>query len=115
MENPDIKYLESLVFLVTKDLSSARPGIGGKTLETMQRLFSQGYILDVKSPTHKATEKYFPRINIAVIEKKHICYLNEKAKDAANGVSRDKKKKVLSYQELKSITPKVFDVELLLK
>ncbi|MCD6572459.1 MAG: hypothetical protein J7K62_04240 [Thermoplasmata archaeon] len=102
------------VTMLTRDLPSTRPGfpgIRGKTLEAMQKLFSQGYILDVDPRQIRQLRKYFPEIKVAVIEKKHICYLDEKAKDAAMAFLKTRKKKVFSYQELKSIT-KVFGVKL---
>jgi len=102
------------VIMLTKDLPSTRPGfpgIRGKTLEVMQKLLSQGYVLDANPRQIRQLRKYFPEIKVVVIHNKHICYLDEKAKDVAKAFIKTRRKKVFSYQELKSIT-KIFGVEL---
>lgn len=104
----------STVVRLTRDLPSNKPGfpgIRGKTLQILQRLLTDGYVVDADPERIRHLRKYFPEIRMAVIGRKHICYLDEKAKMAALAFLEMENKKVISYQELKSIT-KVFGVKL---
>ncbi|UCD14439.1 MAG: hypothetical protein JSW60_03220 [Thermoplasmatales archaeon] len=112
----EMKLLESVVYRHTADLPSIKlgePCIKGKSLEILQQLLEEGYVhsnIDTYNILRKL-RKYLPMIQRTQVEGKAIYYLSDKNKIALQAMMKTKHSKIISYQELKSIT-KVFGVNL---
>jgi len=112
----EMKLLESIVYRHTTDLPSIAPGepcIRGKALEILQQLLNKGYVHSniTTNAVLRKLKHFFPMIQRTQIEGKAIYYLNDKNKVALCSMMKTKHSKIISYQELKSIT-KVFGVNL---
>lgn len=110
----DVPY--STVWRILKDFPGSRPGwpgIRGKPLEMLQELLEKGYVLldGEKSQAYRVLKKNLPIIQKVRANGKPIAFLPYKKEDATRAFLQSIDKKVMSYQELKSIT-KLFDVEL---
>jgi hypothetical protein len=107
---------ESVVRSHTHDLPSlnrGEPNIKGKAVDLLKQLLEVGYV-------HSTTENYLalqrlrrilPMIQLTRIDYKRVYYLNDKNKIALQAIIRLNKSRVISYQELKSVS-KVFGVDL---
>ena len=110
----DVSY--STVWRIAKDFPSYRPGwpgIRGKPLEMLQEFLEKGYVLldGEKSQAYRVLKKNLPVIQKVRANGKPIAFLPYKKEDATRALLQSIDKKVMSYQELRSIT-KLFDVEL---
>ena len=88
-------------------------GIQGKSLDLLKRLLEYGYVHS-NQETHqrlRRLRKYLPMIQRAQVDGKSIYFLDDKNKIALQAMMKTKHSKIISYQELKSIT-KVFGVNL---
>ncbi len=107
---------EFVVYSHTADLPSinlGEPCIKGRSLELLHQLLEEGYVHS-NINTHyilRKLRKYLPMIQRTQIEGKAIYYLSDKNKVALQAMIKTKHSKIISYQELKSIT-KVFGVNL---
>ncbi len=107
---------EFVVYSHTSDLPSVNlrePCIKGKSLELLQRLMEEGYVhsnIDTYN-TLRRLRRYLPMIQRTQVEGKAIYYLSDKNKIALQAMMKTKHSKIISYQELKSIS-KVFGVNL---
>lgn len=107
---------ESVVRSHTRDLPSLKRGepyIKGKAVDLLKQLLEVGYV-------HSTTEKYLtlqrlrrilPMIQQTRIDYKRVYYLSDKNKIALQAMITRNKSRIISYQELKSIS-KVFGVNL---
>lgn len=107
---------EFVVYSHTADLPSIdirEPCIKGKSLELLHQLLEEGYIhSNINTQyTLRKLRKYLPMIQRTQVEGKAIYYLSDKNKSALQAMMKTKHSRVISYQELKSIT-KVFGVNL---
>jgi len=107
---------EFIVYSHTSDLPSINlrePCIRGKSLRILQQLLQEGYVhsnIDTYNMLRKL-RRYLPMIQRTQIDGKGIYYLSDKNKIALQAMIKTKHSKIISYQELKSIT-KVFGVNL---
>ncbi len=107
---------EFIIYSHTADLPSINlrePCIKGKSLEILQRLMEEGYVhsnIDTYN-TLRRLRRYLPMIQRTQVEGKAIYYLSDKNKIALQAMMKTKHSRVISYQELKSIT-KVFGIDL---
>jgi len=107
---------EFIVYSHTSDLPSINlrePCIKGKSLALLQRLMEEGYVHS-NVDTHytlRRLRRYLPMIQRTQVEGKAIYYLSDKNKIALQAMMKTKHSKIISYQELKSIT-KVFGIDL---
>ncbi len=88
-------------------------GIQGKSLELLKMLLEEGYVHS-NQETHqrlRRLKRYLPMIQRAQIDGKSIYFLDDKNKLALQSMIKTKHSKIISYQELKSIS-KVFGVNL---
>jgi len=107
---------ELVVYSHTSDLPSVKlgePCIRGKSLDLLKQLLDVGYV-----PSNDETYCNLRRLkrNLLMILRTQIdghsiYYLSDKNKNALQAMITQKKSRILSYQELKSIT-KVFGVDL---
>lgn len=107
---------ESVVRSHTRDLPSLKRGepyIKGKAVDLLKQLLEAGYV-------NSTTENYlalqrlrriFPMIQLTRIDYKRVYYLSDKNKIALQAMITRNKSRVISYQELKSVS-KVFGVDL---
>lgn len=107
---------ESVVRNHTRDLSSLKhgePNIKGKAVDLLKQLLEVGYV-------NSTTENYLalqrlrsilPMIQQTRIDYKRVYYLSDKNKIALQAMITRNKSRIISYQELKSIS-KVFGVNL---
>jgi len=107
---------EFVVYSHTSDLPSINlrePCIKGKSLALLQRLMEEGYVhSNINTQyTLRKLRKYLPMIQRTQVEGKAIYYLSDKNKVALQAMMKTKHSKIISYQELKSIS-KVFGVNL---
>ncbi len=107
---------EFVVYSHTADLPSIdlrEPCINGKSLELLHQLLEEGYVhSNINTQyTLRKLRKYLPMIQRTQVEGKAIYYLSDKNKVALQAMMKTKHSKIISYQELKSIT-KVFGVNL---
>jgi hypothetical protein len=107
---------ELVVYSHTIDLPSVKlgePCIKGKSLDLLKQLLDVGYVPS-NEETHfilRKLKRNLPMIQRTQIDGHSIYYLSDKNKDALRAIITQKKSRILSYQELKSIT-KVFGVAL---
>jgi len=107
---------EFVVYSHTSDLPSVKlgePCIKGKSLDILKQLLDVGYVPS-NGETHftlRKLKKNLPMIQRTEIDGKSIYYLSDKNKNALQAMITQKKSRILSYQELKSIA-KVFGVDL---
>lgn len=105
-----------IVYSHTSDLPSVRlgePCIKGRSLDLLRQLLDIGYVAS-NNDTHyflRKLKRHLPMIQWIQINGKSMYYLNDKNKNALQAMLSLKKSKIISYQELKSIT-KIFDVNL---
>jgi len=107
---------ELVVYSHTIDLPSVKlgePCIKGKSFDLLKQLLDVGYV-----PSNNETlsimrrmRRNLPMIQRTQVDGHTIFYLNDKNKIALQSVMSKKKSRILSYQELKSIT-RVFGVDL---
>ena len=107
---------ELVVYSHTIDLPSVKlrePCIKGKSLDLLKQLLDVGYI-----PSNDETYSYLKKLkrNLPMIQRTQIdghsiYHLSDKNKNALQAMITQKKSRILSYQELESIT-KVFGVDL---
>jgi hypothetical protein len=107
---------EFSVYSHTSDLPSINrrePCIKGKTLELLKQLMNEGYIYPTIStlPQLRKLKKYLPVIQRTQVDGRSIYHLSDKNRIALQAVMKKKHSKIISYQELKSIT-KVFGINL---
>jgi hypothetical protein len=107
---------ELVVYSHTIDLPSVKlgePCIKGKSLELLKHFLDVGYVASNNDTyaTLKKLKRNLPMIQRTQIDGKSIYYLSDKNKNALQAMMTQKKSRVLSYQELKSIS-KVFGVDL---
>jgi hypothetical protein len=107
---------ESVVRSHTRDLPSlnrGEPNIKGKAVDLLKQLLEVGYV-------HSTNENYLalqrlrsilPMIQQTRIDYKRVYYLSDKNKIALQAMITRNKSRIISYQELKSIS-KVFGVNL---
>ena len=78
----------------------------------LKDILENGYAFssDTSSVNH-TLKKHFPSIQRAEADGRSIYFLEDKADKATNAFLRSKRKKIMSYQELKGIT-KLFGVDL---
>ena len=104
------------VYTHTTDIpnqQSHETGIQGKSLDLLKRLLEDGYVHS-NQETHQRLRKlkrYLPMIQRAQVEGRSVYYLSEKNKIALQSLIHSKKSKVISYQELSSIS-RVYNVKL---
>jgi len=107
---------ELVVYSHTSDLPGVilgEPCIKGKSLDLLKQLLDVGYASS-NEETHftlRKLKKNLPMIQRAQIDGHSIYYLSDKNKNALQAMITQKKSRIISYQELKSIT-KVFGVNL---
>jgi hypothetical protein len=102
------------VLNITKDMKMEGGNycIKGKALDMLKDLLEKGYAFSSDtSSVNRTLKKHFPSIQRAEADGRSIYFLEGKAEKAANAFLRSKRKKVMSYQELKGIT-KLFGVDL---
>ncbi len=107
---------EFVVYSHTSDLPSINlrePCIRGKSLEILQQLLQEGYVHSNINTYNilRRLRRFLPMIQRTQIDGKGIYYLSDKNKIALQAMIKTKHSKIISYQELKSIT-KVFGVNL---
>jgi hypothetical protein len=107
---------EFLVYSHTSDLPSINlrePCIKGNTLELLKQLMNEGYVYPPISTLHqlRKLKKYLPVIQRTQVDGRSIYHLSDKNRIALQAVMKKKHSKIISYQELKSIT-KVFGINL---
>jgi hypothetical protein len=112
----DMGISELIVYSHTMDIPSVKlgePCIKGKSLDLLKQLLDVGYVPSTNE-THsylKKMKRNLPMIQRTQIDGQSIYYLSDKNKNALQAMITQKKSRILSYQELKSIT-KVFGVDL---
>jgi len=122
MANPNIGWQkemglnEFVVYSHTSDLPSVKlgePCIKGKSLDLLKQLLDVGYVPSTKEIylTPQKSKRNLPMIQRTQIDGQSIYYLSDKNKNALQAMITQKKSRILSYQELKSIT-KFFSVDL---
>ena len=103
------------VFRHTSDLPSMERGpyIANTTLELLKQLLEEGYVnSNVENSYHlRKLRKLLPVIQRAQRRGESIYFLEEKNKLALDAMIRESKSRVISYQDLASISH-VFDVKL---
>jgi len=107
---------EPVVYSHTSDLPSVKlgePCIKGKSLDLLKQLLDVGYVASNQETCAilKKLRRHLPMIQRTQIDGHSIYYLSDKNKNALQAMITQKKSRILSYQELKSIT-KVFGVNL---
>ena len=107
---------DCIVYSHTIDLPSVRlgePCIKGKSLDILRQLLDVGYVTSNEETYAilKKLRRHLPMIQRTQIDGRSIYYLSDKNKNALQAMMTQKKSKIISYQELKSIT-KVFGVDL---
>ena len=107
---------ESVVRRHTRDLPSVKPGepyIKGRAFDLLKQLLDVGYIHSTMEnyQTLQRLRRFLPMIQHTRIDYKGVYYLSDKNKDALQAMILLNKSRIISYQELKSIT-KVFGVDL---
>jgi hypothetical protein len=112
----DMNLSEFIVYSHTSDLPSINlrePCIRGKSLEILQQLLQEGYVHSNINTYNilRRLRRLLPMIQRTQIDGKGIYYLSDKNKIALQAMIKTKHSKIISYQELKSIT-KVFGVNL---
>lgn len=105
-----------LVYYYTQDIPSSKPGrseIRGKTLELLKQLLTEGYVNSIrgKGQNFRTLQKHFPMIRRSQVDGKSIYYLEDKNKKALQAMIGSKKSRIISYQDLASMS-KVFNVNL---
>lgn len=97
----------------TKHRYTGEPFIKGKAVDLLKQLLEVGYV-------HSTTENYLalqrlrrilPMIQLTRIDYKPVYYLSDKNKIVLQAIIRLNKSRVISYQELKSVS-KAFGVDL---
>jgi hypothetical protein len=107
---------ECIVYSHTSDLPSVKlgePCIRGRALDLLKQLLDVGYVPS-SIENYQALQKlrrFLPMIQHTRIDYKWIFYLSDKNKAALKAMITLNRSKIISYQELKSIT-KMFGVEL---
>ena len=107
---------EFVVYSHTADIPSINlrePCIKGKSLTLLQRLMEEGYVHS-NVDTHytlRRLRSFLPMIQRTQVEGKAIYYLSDKNKIALQAMMKTKHSKIISYQEMKSIT-KIFGIDL---
>lgn len=107
---------EFVVYSHTSDLPSINlrePCINGKSFELLKQLMEDGYVhsnIETKNRL-RSLRRHLPMIQRTQVDGKSIFYLSDKNKIALNAMMKTNNSKIISYQELKSIT-KVFGVNL---
>jgi len=107
---------ESVVRSHTRDLPGLKrgePNIKGKTFDLLKQLLEVGYVHSTNE-NYQALQKLrriLPMIQQTRIDYKRVYYLNDKNKIALQTMITQNKSRIISYQELKSIS-KVFGVDL---
>jgi hypothetical protein len=107
---------ESVVRSHTRDLPSLRRGepyIKGKAVDLLKQLLEVGYV-DSTTENYLALQRLrriLPMIQQTRIDYKRVYYLSDKNKIALQAMITRNKSRIISYQELKSIS-KVFGVNL---
>lgn len=109
-------FSEFVVYSHTSDLPSINlrePCIKGKTLELLKQIMTEGYIYPTISTLSKLRKlrTYLPVIQRTQVDGRSIYHLSDKNRIALQAVMKKKHSKIISYQELKSIT-KVFGINL---
>ena len=113
----ELHLASATVYRWTKDIPSRNigwPGIGGKTINVLQELFSNGYSFANISNAQKQyirLHKLFPSIRRIKIYNYQILYLEGREEEAARAFLVKLNKKIIGYNELKQIT-KVFGATL---
>ena len=112
----ELEVSYSTIWRIAKDFPNYRPGwpgIRGKPLEMLQELLEKGYILleERESTRYRVLKKNLPVIHKVRANGRSIAFLLYKKEDATRAFLQSINKKVMSYQELRSIT-KLFDVKL---
>jgi hypothetical protein len=112
----DFGLSEFIVYSHTSDLPSINlrePCIRGKTLELLKEILDIGYIYPTIStlPQLRKLKKLLPVIQRTQVDGRSIYHLSDKNRLALQAVMKKKHSKIISYQELKSIT-KVFGINL---
>ena len=107
---------ESVVRRHTLDLPSVKlgePYIKGRAFDLLKQLLDVGYIHSTieNYQTLQRLRRFLPMIQHTRIDYKGVYYLSDKNKDALQAMISLNKSRIISYQELKSIT-KVFGVDL---
>jgi hypothetical protein len=92
----------------TKDIK-LKPGkhtIGGKTLQILEKIMSQGYALLEKQSiqNYRILKKHFPVIQKVHTKGKTIAYLPSRKEEAVQFFLQNLRYMVMSYHELKPIT-----------
>lgn len=112
----EIGINESVVRSHTRDLPSVKRGepyIKGKAFDLLKQLLEVGYVHSTNE-NYQALQRlrrFLPMIQHTRIDYKGVYYLSDKNKDALQAMISLNKSRIISYQELKSIT-KVFGVNL---
>ncbi len=113
----ELRINEFVVYSHTIDLPSIKlgePCIKGKAFDLLKQLLDIGYVSS-NNETYtilKRMKRNLPMTQRTQSDGHSIFYLNDKNKNALQAMMTEKKSRILSYQELKSIT-KVFGVDLL--
>lgn len=113
----ELHLRKEIVYKYAKNLPSKPcgwPGIRGKTLELLQKILVNGYVMWSESQANNKymiLKKYFPTICRVKMYGKNIFFLEDNVDVAARAFIGNIKRKIISYQELKQIT-KVFDTNL---
>ena len=107
---------ESAVRSHTRDLPSLKRGepyIKGKTFDLLKQLLEVGYVHSTNENylVLQKLRRFLPIIQHTRIDYKGVYYLSDKNKDALQAMISLNKSRIISYQELKSIS-KVFGVNL---
>jgi hypothetical protein len=109
-----------VVYYNTKDLPNhiyREEGIQGKTLELLRELLKNGYVISTMENTQRIRriKRYLPIIQRAQVDGRSVYFLSDKNKVALQSMIKRKKSKIISYQELASISAsisRVFGVNL---
>ena len=107
---------ELVVYRHTIDLPSVKLGelcIKGKSLDLLKQLLDVGYVPSKQETyfTLRKLKRNLPMIQRTQIDGHSMYYLSDKNKNTLQTMMRQRKSRILRYQELKSIT-KVFGVDL---
>jgi|GEM_PF-1188462 len=107
---------DSIVYSHTIDLPSVKlgePCIKGRAFDLLKQLLEVGYVHSTMENYQvlQRIRRFLPMIQHTRVDYKWIYYLSDKNKKALQAMISLKKSKIISYQELKSIT-KVFGVDL---
>lgn len=105
-----------IVYYNTKDLPNhiyREEGIQGKTLELLKELLKNGYVISTMENTQRIRriKRYLPIIQRAQVDGRSVYFLSDKNKVALQSMIKRKRSKIISYQELASIS-QVFGVNL---